>query len=62
MQRIEFTNEELELLREMLQKQDEEIGVEILRTDTFGFKELLKHRRVVLENILNKIASTVQPA
>ena len=61
MQRIEFTHEELELLHEVLQKRDEVIDVEILRTDAFEFKELLKHRRAVLENILNKIDRSLQP-
>ena len=62
MQRIEFTQEELELLREVFQNRDEEIGVEILRTDAFEFKELLKHRREVLERILDKINRSLQPA
>jgi hypothetical protein len=61
MQRIEFT-QELELLREVLQKQDDEIGVEIFRTDGFEFKEMLKHRRALLESILNKTISAPQPA
>jgi hypothetical protein len=62
MQSIEFTNEELELLRELLVRRDEEIEVEILRTDTIDFKGMLKRRHAVLENILSKIGSTPQPA
>jgi len=62
MQRIEFTQEELEVLREVLQNRDEEIDVEILRTDAFQFKERLKHRRAVLETLLNKIDRSQQPA
>lgn len=62
MQTIEFTIEELEVLREELQHRDDEIGVEILRTGGFDFKEILKHRCAVLEAILNKINSTAQPA
>ena len=61
MQRIEFTQEELEVLREVLQNRDEEIDVEILRTDAFEFKDRLKHRRAVLENMLNKIDRSLQP-
>ena len=62
MKRIEFTDEELEVLRELLQNQDHVMDVEILRTDTHGFKEMLKHRREVLEKILSKLPATPQLA
>jgi hypothetical protein len=62
MKRIEFTNEELEVLRELLQNQEHVMDVEILRTDTHDFKEMLKHRREVLEKILGKLPATPQLA
>ncbi len=58
MQNFEFTPEELEVLREVLQHGISEIDVEVFRTDTHDFKELLKHRRNVLEHILNKLSPT----
>ncbi len=55
MQTIEFTAEELEVLREVLQHGLSEIDVEVFRTDTHDFKEILKHRRDVLEHLLGKL-------
>ncbi len=58
MQNFEFTPEELEVLREVVQHGISEIDVEVFRTDTHDFKEMLKHRRDVLEHILNKLSPT----
>jgi len=55
MQTIELNAEELEVLREVLQHGLSEIGVEVFRTDTHDFKELLKHRRDILERLLAKL-------
>ncbi len=55
MQTIEFTAEELEVLREVLQHGLSEIDVEVFHTDTHEFKEVLKHRRDILERLLGKL-------
>lgn len=57
MQTIEFTMEEVEILRELLRHNIDELGVEMGRTDTHDFKQMLKHRRDLLEHLLTKIAS-----
>ena len=58
MQNFEFSPEELEVLREVLQHGLNEIDVEVFRTDTHDFKEMLKHRRQIMEHILAKLSPT----
>jgi hypothetical protein len=55
MNTIEFNPEELELFRELLEREQNELEFEVARTDTREFKELLKHRRAVLEHVLAKL-------
>jgi hypothetical protein len=55
MQCLEFSPEELDLLRDMLQHALSEIDVEVFRTDTHDFKALLKGRRELMEHILAKL-------
>jgi hypothetical protein len=57
MQKFEFSNEEVEVLREVLQHGITEIDVEVFRTDTHEFKEMLKRRRTVLEQIFSKLSA-----
>ena len=59
MQCIEFTPEELDVLREVLQHKMEEASVEMFRTDTHDFKQMLKHRQQVMEHILAKLSTPV---
>jgi hypothetical protein len=56
MQNIELTAEEKDVLAEFLQTQIRELGIEVGRTDTHLFKEKLKHRRQVLEILLEKLS------
>ncbi|HWI58749.1 MAG TPA: hypothetical protein VNZ22_16105 [Bacillota bacterium] len=57
MQTFEFTPEEQEVMREVLQHSITEIDVEVFRTDTHDFKEMLKHRRDILEHLLAKLTA-----
>jgi predicted DNA-binding protein (UPF0251 family) len=57
MQTVEFTMDEIEVLREVLQHKIEEAGIEMSRTDTHNFKEMLKRRRQLLDQMLNKVSS-----
>ncbi len=59
MQNVEFTAEELEVVREILQHRLSEIEVELFRTDTHDFKEMLKHRRGVLEQVLARLPAPI---
>ena len=58
MQKIEFTTDELEVLRELVRHGLTEIDVEIFRTDAHDFKEMLKRRRDQMEHILAKLSAT----
>jgi len=58
MQTIEFTSEELEALRELLEHSQRELDVEVFRTDSPDFKQMLKNRRHTLEQILDKLSAT----
>jgi hypothetical protein len=55
MQNFELTSEQVEVLREVLEHQISKMDVEVFRTDTHDFKEMLKHRRAVLEQVMAKL-------
>lgn len=57
MQKLELTLEEAEVLKEVLQHGLTEVDVEVFRTDTHDFKEMLKHRRGLLERIQQKLVA-----
>ena len=58
MQAIEFTPEELEVLRELLEHSLREMNVEVLRTDSHDFKAMLKHRIELIEQVATKLSAT----
>lgn len=55
MRKIEFSDGELELLREILDNSLEISDIEVHRTDSITFKEKLKHRRDMIERLLTKV-------
>lgn len=57
MQKFEMTTEEAEVLRDILRRSLNEVDVEVFRTDTHDFKQMLRHRRDVIEHILGKFAA-----
>jgi hypothetical protein len=57
MQIFEFTMEESELLRELLRHKLDEADVELFRTDSHDYKQMLKHRRDVLEHLFAKLSN-----
>jgi hypothetical protein len=61
MQSIEFTTEEIELLREILRHKIDEVDVEMFRTDTHDFKQMLKHRRDLLAHLLARFSAIPIP-
>ncbi|MGN6554731.1 MAG: hypothetical protein ACTHLW_13565 [Verrucomicrobiota bacterium] len=60
MSHIEISNEEQELLTDVLDNDLLQLEVEIERTDSHDFKEGLKHRRDVLKGLLNKVTQPIQ--
>jgi len=59
MQTFELTTEEAEVLRDILQHNLKEMDVEVFRTDTHDFKEMLRHRRDVIQRMLGRLAIPV---
>jgi hypothetical protein len=55
MQYQEFSPEEQEVLNDLLQHGIAEIDIEVFRTDSRNFKQMLRHRREVLEHLLAKL-------
>jgi len=51
----QLTAEEKDVLRDVLTHEIETIKIEVFHTDTHEFKEMLKRRRVVLEQLLDKM-------
>ena len=49
MQNYEFSIEEVDVLRDILRHAISDIDVEVFRTDTHDFKEMLKRRRQIMD-------------
>ncbi len=56
---LELTDEEIEVVRDVLAHVIGEMNMEVFRTDTHNFKQLLKHRREVLEKVLSRLETSV---
>jgi hypothetical protein len=61
MQTIELTAEEADTLRDVISHVIGDMNVEVFRTDTHDFKEMLKHRREILERVLVRLAPEQVP-
>lgn len=59
---IEISNEEQEVLGQVLQNSLASLELEIQHTDHAEFKNLLKHRREVLASLVAKTAKAVAVA
>lgn len=59
MKQLELSPEEHEVLIPALEREISDLGDEISHTDNGEFKDMLKHRRMILGGILNKVR---QPA
>ena len=55
MQNYEFSIEEVDILRDILRHAISDIDVEVFRTDTHDFKEMLKRRRQIMDRIFAKL-------
>lgn len=62
MVRFELSAEEAEVVHDVIAHLIVEMNVEVFRTDTHDFKQFLKHRRGVLENVLSRLEKTVPTA
>lgn len=60
MHHLELTVEELDVLRETLETQVEDLRVELAHTDTLGFKKILKHRLEVLSHLVSRLSPELQ--
>mgnify|MGYP006306745731 CR=1 FL=1 len=55
MHRIELNEEQRELLDQTLRSLISELGMEIAETERLRFRDMLKHRRAVMREIVNKL-------
>jgi hypothetical protein len=62
MQSVTFTPEEIEVLREVLRAKIDQLDVETFRTDAHDFKQMLKHRRDVLEHLMARFSEVPMAA
>ena len=59
MKRLELTSEQREVLRDTVKRAAAGMGIEILHTDSHDFKEMLKVRLMILEQIAGKLDQPV---
>ena len=57
MNRIELTNEERELLAQVVERRERDLEVEILHTDHAEFRRMLKERLALLRQLQSKLAT-----
>lgn len=61
MTQLELTAEEMTILEETLQRSLGDLEEEIGHTDSHEFKEMLKHRKRLLEHLLGKVSGAAVP-
>ncbi len=57
MTEIDFTSEELMTLKEVLENDVERFRREVVRSDHKKFREAVKHKELILEKIVEKLAA-----
>ena len=55
MKALELTAEEQKLLQETLESSIRDLEMEVAHTDSHDFKETLKHRKALLDQLLEKL-------
>ncbi len=55
MQTIEFTLDEADVVREILEHGRRELDLELSRADSFDFKTMLRHRHELVDQVLEKL-------
>lgn len=58
---MEFSNEEMELLRDILETARADLKEEINKTEDTDYRAMLRRRRAVLDSILAKLSRTGAP-
>ncbi len=62
MTNLELEPEELKVLEDTLARSISDLSVEIGHTDSHDFKEMLKRRKAVLDQVLDKVKNVAAPA
>lgn len=62
MLQIDLTHDEAKILRQVLEDYLSDLRMEIVGTDSMGFREMLKHRKGVITKVLDRIGGSVSPA
>jgi len=55
--KLEFAEDEVLILREIIEESLDDLRVEIVSTDRLDFKEALKSRKAMLTNIFERLSS-----
>jgi len=56
---LELTSEEMKALEEVLLRSISELTEEVGHTDSHDFREMLRHKKTVLEHLSEKVNSVV---
>lgn len=59
---LELTPEELGVLTDILEHAVSDLSIETYHTDNKDFKEMLKHRKRILDSLLERMRQTSVPA
>ncbi len=57
MRNDEFSQEEVEVMRDVIRRSLQELKMEVLHTDTHNFKTILRERQALLESALDTLSS-----
>lgn len=60
MAQFNFTREEIAALIEVLQSDQSELRMEIAGTDRMEFRDHLKHTKVLIQSIIDKLQKSIQ--
>ncbi len=55
MVRVDFSDEEAALVREILESYVSEVGLEIHKTDTYDFRTNLKHNKAIAMDLIGRM-------
>jgi hypothetical protein len=57
---IDLTGDEIDVLRHVLESYLSDLRMEIADTDSFDFREMLKHRKQVINKVLDALPAAEQ--
>ncbi len=58
---LDLTVDEIDVLRHVLESYLSDLRMEIADTDSFDFREMLKHRKQVINKVLDGLSAVSEP-